>query len=729
MSNPTKFQCAMASSVPAYALFECVLLLIITLAGCSSLSQEHSAVLMPTLRQGQFESFPLWGTMADFTISPDGQSFEEVRDAIRILRQSGDERKFIVDVKPGKYRIKSIVFDRRDYNTSYSTRGNGEAILSSSLGLPTKAFVRPSEIVLTRLSLEARENVRALDLTTLGMTASDWGKLYSFGGFTTAAMYDDGVGPLPCELFYNGRRQTIARYPNGSQWLNIGEIIDNGESRETYQGGTVRNLDFDQRRNPRGGTFEMDKATTTRTASWATYDDVWVFGFFKWDWADMSTPVKTIDPVAGTLTTEYASIYGFEQGRTYYFYNVLEELDEPGEWYLDRKNGLLYFWPPEGDFNTASIELLLNADTLITGEGVYNLIFRGLTLQGTLGDGMILKGDNIIVDHCVVRNLAGSAITLTGSNNTVSNNEVYHVGKQGITIRGGDQTTLTSGNNRALNNLVHDFAEVVMTYQGGVNIYGTGNMAAHNEIYNSPHTAIFFSGNNHVIKFNNIHDVCLATDDAGAIYCGRSFYNAQGTVIRNNALVNIGSKGRYPNGIYLDDGLSGIVVKNNLLVNIPGAGIAISGRDLEIHDNVIVNAGTPISYDQRTRDGALATNPNFLFYAHTGYGGDMWRELEASPWQTELWRAAFPELAALSVNFDDIEAPTFAANPAGSSVTGNMLVGSNIPRYAESVLRFSTIGPNDSYDSLQQSQIATHPAIKNIQLGRIGRVQDFGIDD
>jgi len=708
MSNLTKLQCvraklALSYAMPllaVYALFECVLL------------------------QGQFESFPLWGTMVDFTVSPDGQSFEEVRDAIRALRQSGDEREFTVDVRPGEYRIKSIAFDRRDYNTSYSTRGDGEAILNGGLGLPPEAFARPGESVLARLSPEARENVRAFDLTALGVTAADWGKLYSFGAFTTASMYDDGVGPLPCELFFNGQRQTIARYPNGSQWLIIGEIIDKGENLET-----LRNIDFYQLRNPRGGTFEMDKATASRTANWATHDDVWVFGFFKRDWADMSTPIKTLDLAAGTLTTEYASIFGFEQGRTYYFYNVIEELDEPGEWYLDRTSGLLYFWPPDGDFNTASIELLLSTDTLIMGEGVHDLIFRGLTLQGTLGDGMILKGDNIIVDHCVVRNLAGSAITLAGSNNTASNNEVYRVGRQGITISGGEQTTLTAGNSRAVNNLVYDFAEVVMTYQGGVNLYGTGNLAAHNEIYNSPHTAIFFGGNNNVIEFNNIHDVCLVTDDAGAIYGGRSLFDAQGTVIRNNALINIGSKVHHPNGIYLDDGLSGVSILNNLLMNIPGAGIAVSGRDLEIHGNVVVNTGVPISYDQRTRNGALATDPSYWFYGHTGRGGTTWIDLEASPWQTELWRVAFPKLAELSVNFDDIEDPAFAANPAGSSVTGNILVGPNMPGYDESVLRFSTIGPNDSYDALQMRNYLTLPAIENIQLRRIGRVQDLGTAD
>jgi len=52
---------------------------------------------------------------------------------------------------------------------------------------------------------------------------------------------------------------------------------------------------FDELRNLRGGTFEMDKTTAARAAFWVRLDDVWVFGCFKWDWADMNTPVKSVD--------------------------------------------------------------------------------------------------------------------------------------------------------------------------------------------------------------------------------------------------------------------------------------------------------------------------------------------------------------------------------------------------------------------------------------------------
>jgi len=681
----------------------------------------YTVPVPPGLSEGRFEAFPPWGDMADFTVSPGGMGIEQARDAIREARAENPDQHFTVEIAPGEYNIKSIVFDERDHDTTYSTRDGGEAILNGGMRLEPKDFVPVNAEAAARLTEEARANVVQIDLAALGLAAEDWGRMYSFGAYHTGAMYDGGAGPLPCELFFNGKRCVTARYPNGDAWLKLGKVLDNGDTRETYQGGTVRNASFDEMRNPRGGTFAMDKATAARAALWATLDDVWMFGCFKWDWADMSTPVKAIDNAAGTVSTAYASGYGFQEGRTYYFYNVLEELDEPGEWYLDRDTGLLYLWPPEGDFDGARIDLSLSTETLITGEGLENVIFRGLTLQGTRGDGIQLRGNGITVDLCTVRNLAGSAITLAGTDNTASNNEVYRVGKQGISISGGDQATLTPGNSRAVNNLIHDWPEVVMTYQGGINLHGTGNLAAHNELYNSPHSAMFIGGNNNVIEYNLIHDVCLITDDAGAVYGGRSLYDAQGTVVRYNILYNIGTGGHTPDGIYLDDGLSGVSVLNNLLVNVPGLAIHISGRDLEVHGNVAVNAGRPISYDQRTRDGALATDPNFWFYAHTGPGGGMWTALAASPWQTDIWREAFPKLAALSTDFDDIEEPAFAANPAGSSVTGNVLAGPNKANISEGARRFSEIGPNAIYGPLRAMRYWTLPGYEDIPLEKAGR--------
>jgi len=656
----------------------------------------------------------------DFTVPVDG-SIEEVRDLIRAARADGDDRHYTVLIEDGEYSITQIVFDERDRDTTYRSRDGG-VVLNGGVSLDPADFETPDDTVLERLSPKARRSVRVIDLTAMGLTAEDWGRLYATGAFNTSYKYDDAEGPAPCSLYYNNKRCTTARYPNSGEWLIVGEVIDIGDPQEFY--GTFYE-GWDQLRNPRGGTFAMDKKAAARTATWASLDDAWMFGLFAFEWADMTTPVKAIDHQAGTVTTEYASVFGFEENRTYYFFNVLEELDEPGEWYLDREAGLLYLWPPEENFENARINLALGTPVLIAGEDLDGLRFIGLTLQGNRSSAISLRGDNLTVSHCLVQN-TGNGISVSGYNNTVADNEVRHIGAWGISIGGGDGETLTPGNSKAVNNLVHDWAEVQMTYASGIWLGGVGNLAAHNELYNTPHQAISFGGPNQVLEHNLIYDVCLITDDAGVFYTGFSWADSQGTVIRNNVIYNAGSGRHTPDGVYLDAGHSGVAILNNLLVNVPDNALHLnSGRDLDVRGNMVVNSKNPVSYPQHTRDGALGIKKKGDWIHLTGPGGQMWTNLENYPRHMDIWREAFPKLAAYSTDFADIEDPSFAANPAGSVVTGNIIVGLNPPQFSEAALRFSEIGPNEEYGVLRTRSYWNLPGFEMIEIEKAGRVAAY----
>jgi len=684
----------------------------ICLAGMPWYMKEFYRAPIPALPEGQFAPMPELGE-ADFTVPDDG-SMEEVRDLIREARANGNDQHFLVLIEDGEYSISQIAFDERDYNSTYRSRDGG-VVLNGGMSLNPEKFT----------SWDKNENIKAIDLTRLGLSEKDWGKMYASAGHSNlAGRYEDGIGPQSCELFYNGKRCELARWPNGG-WLKTGDILDPGDFMQDSGGWPATPEEgerWNELRSPRGGTFLMDKETAARARGWQNPAGAWIIGMFKYDWAETVTPVQSIDKEKGAVTTAYASNYGFNKGKEYRFYNVLEELDSPGEWYLDRESGWLYVWPPDNDFKTARLDISLSAETLITGEGVENLSFIGLTLQGTRGDGIVLSGDGITVDSCIVRCVGGDGLTLTGSGNTASNNEVYRVGRRGVTITGGDRETLTPGNSKAVNNLVHDWTELVLTYQGGINVYGSGNLVAHNEIYNSPHVAIFFGGDN-VIEYNLIHDVCLETSDAGAFYSGGVAAN-YGTVIRSNIVYNLGrfSDGTQhkhtPNGIYLDELVSGVTAEGNLLVNIPGMGIHLGGgRDLDVRGNIVVNAGRPVSYDDRGRQGALFGG----WHTISREGQHAWQALFNSPWQSDAWKLAYPKLAAVHGDFGNPDDPDFALNPAGSVVTGNIFIGPNAPRYDESVLRFSTIGPNDEYGLWRGRAYWTLPGYANIPVGQAGR--------
>ena len=644
---------------------------------------------------------------ADFYISPDGDdnndgsfahpfaTIERARDQVQTMSRSG----ITVALMAGEYRVSSLTFTAIDGGREgdpvvYTAYGDGEVVLNGGATLPRDSFAPVTDgDVLERLPADAQKNVLSVDLLSLGITAEQYGKLYAIGNSTQAGKYDgDWTGPLYCELFIDDARQTIARYPNGTEYLYSGAVVKEGQGRESA--GAEIKEGYDELRNPEPDVYKLEKSIAQRIQSWKTTEGVWMFGYPRYDWADVSSPLGEVDYENMTISPMFVSGYGAIKGAPFYFYNVLEELDAPGEWYLDRDNGVLYFYPPEGFSESSSVELSLTTDCIIKAEADY-LTFDGLTIKGTRGDAVSITGNGNTVKNCLIKNAAGYALTVNGYDNLVADNEITRTGKGGVILSGGDRETLTPGNNRAENNLVHDWSEIYETYQPAFTLNGVGNVCSHNEMYNSPHEAITYSGNNHLIEYNLIHDVNLKTDDGGAVYSGRR-WDWYGNVIRYNLIYDLGADGHSPQGIYMDDGLSGQTIYGNILVNVPQNGLMLGcGRDLDVHDNIVINSRCSIQYDNRMLDG-LPGNEDSNFYPHYKEGGDCWVNLFDSPWQSDVWQQAYPQYQHYSDDFSNPDDPDFVLNPAYSTITHNLLISAagNIGNVADEVLEYSTVEDN-----------------------------------
>ncbi len=653
------------------------------------------------LREGDFYVSPKGSDENDGSLSAPFATIQKAQQAVRELDKT-DKTGITVCLMAGEYRVSSVVFTEEDSGTAecpvtYCAYGDGEVVLNGGLTLQPADFVSASQVseIASRLSDAAMENVYVLDLTKdpYALIAEDWGKLYAIGSYNTASSYDgDYTGPLYCELFVDDIRQTIARYPNEG-FLETEEVVSTGLGRES-DGALTAVENWDEIRNPEPDVYRVNPDLAARIASWQNLDEVWMMGYWKYDWADASTLIGNFEADTGILSPMFVSGYGTKVGAPYYFYNVLEELDTDGEWYLDRENGLLCLYSTSGVQNKA-IDLSLSLDNILKVEASH-LRFENLTVKGTRSDAISVKGDDVFVDGCLVKNVAGYAILMDGCNNKAVNNEITRTGKGGIVISGGDRETLTPGNSIADNNHIHDWSEIYLTYQPAVTLNGVGNICSHNEMYNSPHEAITYSGNNHIIEYNLIHDVCLLSDDAGAIYSGRR-WDWYGTVIRYNMIYNIGSNGHTPDGIYLDDALSGQTVYGNILINIPKLAIHLGGgRDLDVQNNIIINAGEcAFSYDSRARDGVFGG-----WFTHSSQkDGDMWQLLFDSPWQSDVWQEAYPQYKSYSDDFDNTESPDFVPNPANSIVANNLIFDktANIGNISEDADRFSTVSRENIY--------------------------------
>lgn len=639
---------------------------------------------------------------ADGSFGAPFATIERARDEIRAMKQTGElpEGGITICVKGGEYNIRSLKFDERDSGTidrpvTYRAYGDAPVILNGGITLENEDFRPISQPAKNRLSFAVRNKVVEIDLGACGLTATDWGKLYAIGAFNTASKYDgDTTGPLACELFFNDERMTLARWPNGDDYLKTGKILDMGEYSEYPPQNYIPG--WAQLRNPRGGTFKVDWRTNNRIKKWQTTDDVWLFGYFFWDWADSSTPIKAVDTKNRTLTTSYASMYAFKENAPYFIYNAFEELDTPGEWYLDRSSGMLYVYPPE-DLANARVTLSVSTDSLLDIRDADHLCFAGFELKGSRGNAVTLYGRGNRVESCLITNCAESGIDMKGYDNVAFGNEIKRMGKGGILIDGGDRTTLTHGNNIAENNHIHHYGEIYKTYWGGVRVSGTGNICAHNEIHDAPHMAIHYGGNDHLFEYNRIYNVVKLSSDAGAIYAGRDF-TAYGNVLRYNCIYDIGSGEFKPDGIYFDDALSGQTAYGNILINVPKAGFMLGGgRELKVYNNLIINAETAIRYDDRAREGALFGG---WFGGHVNdVDKGMWKYLLDSPYQTPLWTERYPQLSLVHADFNDTDSPYFAVNPALSVVKNNIIVdrSNDVGRIAESVYRFSTVEYNPTY--------------------------------
>lgn len=566
------------------------------------------------------------GGTKEFPLSSLEAAFEKIT--------SSDDASYTVILADGTYRTGGIYLKNQKKKIRITSDGN--AVINGGVRLSPSLFRPLDGCEKARLHGDAKEKVLCADLAALGLSHEDFGGINAVGTYHTAAKYTDGkVGPIWCELFVDDKRMELARYPDNG-YLSSREVVSEGYGLETHD--QQRRKDWDSVINPKGDVFAIDRDTSERVGKWKSLDDVWIFGYPRYGWADASTPIESFDRANGHIAVRYVSLFGMRERLPYYFFNVFEELDIPGEWYLDRNNAKLYIYPPD-NFENADICLSLMTSPLITAENCDNLTFDNLTFMGTRGDAFYLSGNSNTVENCTFKNVGGYAMIIEGSRNTVSGCEIKHTGRGGIRISGGDRNTLKSSECLITGNHIHHIAEIYRTYQPAVSMSGVGVVCSHNCIHHSSHMAIGFSGNDHVMEYNEIYEVCLIADDSSAIYAGRD-YTTCGNIIRYNFFHDMRSEADSHIGIfgtYCDDNLGETAIIGNIYLRCQSALLLHGGHDITFKNNLIVGSCPKSQYSVR-------------FHPY-GYWNDLLENgthaanLAKVPWQGEIWRARYPHIA------------------------------------------------------------------------------------
>jgi hypothetical protein len=577
------------------------------------------------------------------TKTADGAPFltlERARDEVRKLKAAGSlpAHGLTIEIQPGIYEFsKPLELTEEDSGTpacpvTWRSRPGAEVRF---VGGKVVTGWKPvtDQAILDRLATAAQGKVLVAELAPLGI--ADYGQ--PSGGWVSPSGNNT-------ELFFADQPMTIARWPNKG-FVHVADVTDE------------QPVDVRGTKGSKAAKFYYDeKELGDRPTRWAKEKDLWLHGWWFWDWAEERHPVVSIDPEKRLITLKEPPKhpFGYRKGQWFYAFNALSEIDEPGEYYLDRQGGLLYFWPPSPV--SKSLATVSVTPTLLSMKNVSNVTWRGVIFETARNIPVTMTGGTgNRLAACTIRNCGGYGATISGTNNGITGCDIYGCGNGGVIMDGGDRPTLTPAGNYVDNCHVHHYSRWNRILRPGVLISGVGNRITHNLIDNAPHMAIQFSGNDHVIEYNEIHSVVYESNDAGVMYGGYN-WTMRGHQIRFNYIHHIyGFESRGCVGVYLDDMFSSANIFGNVFYKVPRAAFIGGGRDSNIENNIFVDCNPAIHVDARGLGWA------------SGAFETLKSRLKEVPYQSDLWRLRYPGLV------ETLEQDPMA--PHGNVVARNICVG------------------------------------------------------
>jgi hypothetical protein len=399
------------------------------------------------------------------------------------------------------------------------------------------------------------------------------------------------------QFWVDGMRRPRARHPN-TGYLKVLAVPGVTETTPWQEGNT---------------SFQYAPADVP--AAW-TYTDAEAVVMNRW--IESRLPVASVDPTAHLLRFKKRTPFTLEAGDYYYIENAPEALDTPGEWYLDREAGMLWYMPlPAEKIGTtnAVIPILqqivrLHGDPE-PGRFLEHLTFNGISFSysewylpdtlnasahGGIADGGFpqaawgvpgaVAGEgvrNVVFDGCTISHVGSYAFELARGcqANQLLRSRLMDLGGGGVKI--GETLIRSASNEQTVRNDVIDcdISDGGLLFHSAVGIWigqSAGNRIIHNRIHDFYYTGLSvgwtwgygpsFTKMN-IIELNEVHHIGIRSNgdgpilsDMGGIY---TLGTQPGTVIRKNIFHDIAAV-RYGGwGIYFDEGSTDILAEDNLV--------------------------------------------------------------------------------------------------------------------------------------------------------------------
>ncbi len=361
-------------------------------------------------------------------------------------------------------------------------------------------------------------------------------------------------------------------------------------------------------------------------------------------WCDEILPVHLVDASTGRIETQKPTSMTIRVDDNYIFENVREALSLPGEWYLDRSEGKLYYIPEEGDTLENTVLWAGMTEQLMVFKGSENISFRGINFENTDWDHVGRNGafyNNIFDEsHPLHKNIKYSAvhpqaafetpaaIYVSGSsgidftdcrfenisytaikfesaskNCNITSCLFNEIGANAVFIHGDFVVPATTQNINVRDCHISRYGRIFNNAIGILLTHAVDCDLTHNEIHDGWYTGISVgwnwgytdnSTNNINISNNLIYNIGNGwLSDMGGIY---TLGIQPDTVISGNVIYNVGcDEGQYGYGgwgVYLDEGSSGILVEKNLVYDCSSETFHQHyGRDNIVRNNIFAFGG------------------------------------------------------------------------------------------------------------------------------------------
>lgn len=410
------------------------------------------------------------------------------------------------------------------------------------------------------------------------------------------------------QLFVNGKSRVLSRFPNEGFYRVAG--FPDGGGDVDYQTNSKR--------------FEFRKGDIN--PNWKNLKDVKVIVYHFW--SDSHQIIDTIDSKTNIVTFKHKSKKRFtddfsNEGARYIVENVFEGLDSPGEWYLDRHKGLVYYMPMpgekmeiakvyapiakefirfQGNSNIDRVEnvILENIEfeysNFILTENDANDYQASMTIPASV---TAIAAKNITLKSCSFSNLGNFAFDIQKacSNILLVGNKLEHLAAGAFKINGGNVNDSPMDRTRNItvsdNEILH-YGEKYPSAVGILLMNAEGCYIGHNYIFDGWYTGISVGwvwgyqrsvSRDNIIEFNHIHQIGQGLlSDMGGIY---TLGVSPGTVIRNNLIHDVESNKYGGWGIYNDEGSTHILIENNIVYNTKYAAYNIHyAKELTVRNNI-----------------------------------------------------------------------------------------------------------------------------------------------